>query len=100
MLIFGATRILAGSVTSFCGPIAFIGIAVPHITRLLVGRSSAGHLLPGSALVGSILLLVADMISQLPGSDKVLPVNSVTALIGIPVMIWIILKRNSLVSVN
>jgi iron complex transport system permease protein len=99
-LVFISTSILAGSVTAFCGPIAFIGIAVPHITRLLLNRSSHNFLFPGSVIVGGILLLLSDIISQLPGSDKVLPINSITALIGIPVMIWIILRRNRLISIN
>lgn len=100
IIIFISTSILAGSITAFCGPIAFIGIAVPHITRLLLNRSSHEYLLPGSVIIGAILLLIADIISQLPGSDKILPINSITALIGIPVMIWIVLRRNKLISVN
>ena len=100
LLIFLSTSILAGSVTAFCGPIAFIGIAVPHITRIVFRRSSHNILLPGSVLIGSIVLLTADIVSQLPGSERVLPINSVTALIGIPVMIWIIIRKNRLVSVS
>jgi len=100
IIVFISTSILAGSVTAFCGPIAFLGIAVPHITRLVLNKSSHGYLLPGSVLIGAIMLLIADIISQLPGSDKVLPINSITALIGIPVMIWIILRRNKLISVS
>lgn len=98
-IIFAGTSILAGSVTAFCGPISFLGIAVPHISRLVIGRSSHKYLVPGTILLGSILLLLSDIVSQLPGSERVLPINSVTALIGIPVMIWIILRRNKLVSV-
>lgn len=99
-LIFAGTSILAGSVTAFCGPISFLGIAVPHITRLIIGKSSHAYLIPGTVLIGSILLLISDIVSQLPGSDKVLPINSVTALIGIPVMIWIIVRRNKMISVG
>ncbi len=98
-LIFAGTSILAGSVTAFCGPISFLGIAVPHITRLIIGRSSHSYLIPGTVLIGSILLLISDIVSQLPGSESVLPINSVTALIGIPVMIWIIIRRNKMISV-
>ena len=93
-LIFISTSILAGSVTAFCGPLAFIGIAVPHICRLLFGTSSHNYLIPGTILSGGILLLASDIVSQMPGSGKILPVNSVTALIGIPVLIWIIIRRN------
>ncbi len=100
LIVFISTSILAGSVTAFCGPIAFLGIAVPHITRLILNKSSHGYLLPGTVLIGAILLLIADIISQLPGSDKILPINSITSLIGIPIMIWIILRRNKLISVN
>jgi iron complex transport system permease protein len=99
-IVFIGTAILAGSVTAFCGPISFLGIAVPHITRLFIGKSSHKYLIPGTVLIGSILLLISDIISQMPGSDRVLPINSVTALIGIPVMIWIILRRNKMISVG
>lgn len=97
MLIFLSTSILAGSVTAFCGPLAFVGIAVPHVCRLIFASSSHNFLLPGTMLCGAIILLMSDIVSQLPGSDSVLPVNSVTALIGIPVLIWIILRRNKLI---
>ncbi len=93
LLIFISTSILAGTVTAFCGPIGFIGIVVPHIARLLWKSSDHRILMPGVMLTGSVLLLVSDMISQLPGSERVLPVNSVTALLGIPVVIWIIVRN-------
>jgi iron complex transport system permease protein len=97
IVIFTCTSVLAGSVTAFCGPIGFIGIAVPHIARNLFRTSDHIILVPGSLLIGGIIMLLSDLISQLPGSESVLPVNSVTSLIGIPVIIWIILrnKRNS-----
>lgn len=100
LAIFLSTSILAGSVTAFCGPIAFIGIAVPHIARLVLGRSSHRFVVPGSILAGAIIMLASDIISQLPGSDRILPINSVTALIGIPVMMWIIVRKNKLISVG
>lgn len=93
VLIFVSTSILAGSITAFCGPIGFIGIVVPHIARLIWKTSDHRVLIPGVMITGSILLLVSDMISQLPGSDRVLPINSVTALLGIPVVIWIIIRN-------
>lgn len=92
-MIFACTSILAGSVTAFCGPIGFIGIAVPHIVRNLFRTSDLRVLVPGSIIAGGTLMLASDIISQLPGTGKILPVNSVTALIGIPVVLWVILKQ-------
>jgi len=92
VVIFSCTCILAGSVTAFCGPIGFIGIAVPHITRILFKTSDHKILVPGTILAGGSIMLASDIISQLPGSESVLPVNSVTSLIGIPVVIWVILR--------
>jgi len=92
-LIFTCASILAGSVTAFCGPIGFIGIAVPHLTRILFKTSDHKILIPGTILAGGGAMLLCDIISQLPGSENVLPVNSVTSLIGIPVVIWVILRN-------
>ncbi len=94
-IIFACTSILAGSVTAFCGPIGFIGIAVPHLVRNLFRTSDHAILVPGSILAGGIIMTVSDIISQLPGSERLLPINSVTSLIGIPVVIWIILRRRN-----
>jgi iron complex transport system permease protein len=93
IIIFSCTSILAGSVTAFCGPIGFIGIAVPHIARNVFGTSDHRILMPGSILVGGIAMMASDIISQLPGSESVLPINSITSLIGIPVVIWVILRN-------
>ncbi len=97
-IIFACTSIMAGSVTAFCGPIGFIGIAVPHIARNLFKTSDHAILVPGAIIIGSIAMLASDIISQLPGTGSVLPVNSITSLIGIPVVVWIILRsgKNSL----
>jgi iron complex transport system permease protein len=92
-VIFTCTSILAGSVTAFCGPIGFIGIAVPHIVRILFKTSDHKILIPGTILMGGAVMLISDIISQLPGSESVLPVNAVTSLIGIPVVIWVILRN-------
>lgn len=89
-----STGILAGSATAFCGPIAFIGIAVPHMARLIFKTGDHRVLFPASALLGAIVLLVCDGISQLPGSAQTLPINAVTSLVGAPMVIWLILKRN------
>jgi iron complex transport system permease protein len=95
LLIFACTSILAGSVTAFCGPIGFIGIAVPHIARNIFRSSDHKILVPGTILTGGIIMLISDVISQLPGTERILPVNSVTSLIGIPVVIWVILRRKN-----
>jgi iron complex transport system permease protein len=87
-----SVSLLAGSVTAFCGPIAFLGVAVPHLARSLIGTSDHRILLPIVSLLGAILALVADILTQLPGR-QVLPLNSVTALIGTPVILWVILRR-------
>lgn len=92
-VIFASTSILAGSVTAFCGPIGFIGIAVPHISRILLRTSDHRILIPGTIITGGIIMLISDILSQLPGSESVLPVNSVTSLIGIPVVIWVIFRN-------
>jgi iron complex transport system permease protein len=89
-----STGILAGSATAFCGPIAFIGIAVPHVARLILKTADHRILFPASALTGAIVLLICDSISQLPGSSQTLPINSVTSLVGAPMVIWLILNRN------
>jgi iron complex transport system permease protein len=92
-VIFICTSILAGSVTAFCGPIGFIGIAVPHIVRILFKTSDHKILIPGTILMGGAVMLASDILSQLPGSETVLPINAVTSLIGIPVVIWVILRN-------
>jgi iron complex transport system permease protein len=93
-VLFLSTSFLTGTVTAFCGPIAFIGIAVPHICRMLFKTSYPGTLLISSILVGASIMLLSDLVSQLPGSQLILPINAVTSLIGIPVVIWIILGKN------
>ena len=93
IIIFSSTSILAGSVTAFCGPIGFIGIAVPHIARLFFRTSDHTILIPATILTGGAVMLLSDIISQMPGSDNVLPVNSITSLVGIPIVIWVILRR-------
>jgi iron complex transport system permease protein len=100
ILIFLSTSLLSGSITAFCGPVAFIGIAVPHLARLVFGTSNHFILVPASILLGSALMLLADIISQIPGSGILLPINSVTAILGIPVVIWVIVYNRRFASVN
>lgn len=88
-----SSSLLAGTVTAFCGPIAFLGVAVPHLGRSLFRTLDHRVLIPASILIGALLALVADGIAQLPGSQVVLPLNAVTALIGAPVLIGLMLKR-------
>ncbi len=85
--------LLAGSVTAFCGPVAFLGVATPHLCRGLLGTSDHRLILPASALMGAVLALAADVIAQMPGRAGVLPLNAVTAFIGAPVVIWVITRR-------
>lgn len=94
IIVSGA--MLAGVVTAFCGPIAFIGIAVPHLTRAILGTSDHRVALPANILMGASLALVADFVAQMPGSQTVLPLNAVTALIGAPVVAWVILRQRNM----
>jgi iron complex transport system permease protein len=96
IIIICSTSILAGSITAFCGPIGFIGIAVPHLARSLFNTSSHRILIPACCLIGTALMLFCDIVSQLPGSQTTLPINIITALIGSPVVIWVIVSRNNL----
>ena len=91
-MIFLATSLLAGSVTAFCGPIGFVGIAVPHVARMVFRRADHRILLPAAVLVGADMMLFCDLISQLPGTDLVLPVNTITALLGIPVVVMVVVN--------
>ena len=93
ILIIISTSMLAGAVTAFCGPIAFIGLAVPHITRLVINTSDHKKLLPAVAGMGVILMLICDILSQIQGREEVLPINIVTSLVGAPVVIWIIMRK-------
>ncbi len=95
LAIILSAAVLAGAVTAFCGPIGFLGIAVPHLARNLFRSSDHRLLLPACALLGALLALVADIIAQMPGAQTVLPLNAVTALIGAPVVAWVILRRSS-----
>ena len=90
------TALLTGTTTAFCGPVAFIGVAVPHLARMVMDSSDHRVLLPATALLGAMTALTADLLAQLPGSHAVLPLNAVTALIGSPVIIWLIFHRRNL----
>ena len=96
LMIILSASILTGAVTAFCGPIAFVGLAVPHLTRLVINSHDHKTLIPAVLAGGAALLLFCDIISQLPGSAYVLPVNALTALIGAPVVIWIIVRNKKM----
>ena len=88
-LLFLSTTFLAGTVTAFCGPIGFIGLAMPHITRWLFDESDHRILLPGTIFTGASVLLLCDIVSKI----FVLPVNAITSLLGIPVVVWVVLRH-------
>lgn len=91
-LLFLSTTLLAGTVTAFCGPIGFIGLAIPHVARMLFQNSDHRILLPGTALFGASILLFCDIISKI----LILPINAITALLGIPIVIWVVLCNKNI----
>ncbi len=95
-IAFFSTTILAGALTAYCGPIAFIGIVTPHIARFIFNTSKHEILIPASILVGIIFMLFSDIVSQLPGCSNTLPINSITSLLGIPIILWIIIKNKKI----
>lgn len=95
ILIIIATSLLAGSITAFVGPIAFIGLAVPHMAKILFQTSNHFTLFWSTILLGAIILLFCDIIAQLPGSDLTLPINAITSIIGAPIVIWLLIRKRS-----
>ena len=91
-LIFLSTTLLAGTVTAFCGPIGFVGLAIPHIARMLFSNADHRILLPASALCGAVVMLTCDIISKW----LTLPINTITALLGIPIVIWVVIRNKSI----
>ena len=90
-LLFLSTTLLAGTVTAFCGPIGFIGLAMPHVTRMLFRNSDHRVLVPGTVLSGASVLLLCDLVSKM----FTLPINAITALLGIPIVVWVVLRNKS-----
>jgi iron complex transport system permease protein len=88
-----STSILAGSITAFAGPVAFVGMAVPHLIRQIIPVNDHRILLPAVILGGAILMLLCDTVAQMPGSDFTLPINAVTSLVGAPVVIWLLVRK-------
>lgn len=92
-IIIISTSLLAGSITAFAGPIAFVGLAVPHLIRQVIPVNDHRILLPAIILGGAILMLLCDTVAQLPGSDYTLPINAITSLVGAPVVIWLLVRK-------
>ncbi|HYW95591.1 MAG TPA: iron ABC transporter permease [Bacteroidales bacterium] len=93
VLVFASTSLLTGTVTAFCGPLGFVGIAVPHLARMISRTSKSNILFIYSILIGTSVMLLSDIITMLPGAGLILPVNAVTSLLGIPVVLWIVFRR-------
>lgn len=98
LLIIFATSILAGSITAFAGPIAFVGLAVPHMAKLLFQTSNHWTLFWSTLLIGSGIMLLCDVLSQLPGTEITLPINAITSIIGAPVVIWLLVRKRRMMN--
>ena len=96
-LVILATSLLAGSITAFAGPIAFVGLAVPHLIRQIIPKNNHLILMPCVLIGGAILMLFCDSISQIPGSELTLPINAITSIIGAPVVIWLLVRKKKLI---
>ncbi|MEP2060040.1 MAG: iron ABC transporter permease [Maribacter litoralis] len=92
-----ATGLLAGSITAFAGPIAFVGLAVPHVTRQLFHTTDHKIQIPAVLCCGAILMLLCDTIAQIPGSVSVLPINAITSIFGAPVVIWLLVRKRKMI---
>jgi iron complex transport system permease protein len=95
-IILLITSLLTGVITAFSGPIAFIGLAVPHLARMFFSTSNHKVLVPATALIGAIVLLICDIIAQLPTSEYTLPINAITSLFGAPIVIWLLIRKKKL----
>lgn len=93
LIIIIATSLLAGSITAFAGPIAFVGLAVPHLIRQIIPVNNHSILVPAVLLGGAALMLICDIAAQLPGQEFTLPINAITSLIGAPVVIWLLVRK-------
>lgn len=95
-MIITATGLLAGVITAFAGPIAFVGLAVPHLTRQIFDTMEHRVLIPAVFLYGAILMLLCDTVAQLPNSASVLPINAITSIVGAPVVIWLLVRKRKM----
>lgn len=96
-LILLATSLFTGVITAFAGPIAFIGLAAPHMTKLILNTSNHKFLLPAAALLGANIMLISDTIAQLPNSQYTLPINAITTMFGAPIVIWLLVRKKKMV---
>ena len=96
-IIILITAILTGIITAFSGPIAFIGLAVPHLAKMFLNTSDHKVLLPATFLIGSIVMLISDTIAQLPNSAYTLPINAITTIFGAPIVIWLLIRKKQIV---
>ena len=96
-IIIIATGLLAGGITAYAGPIAFIGLAVPHLTRQIFNTTDHKVLVPAVLVYGAILMLICDTIAQLPTSANVLPINAITSIVGAPVVIWLLVRKKKMI---
>lgn len=96
-IIIIATGLLAGGTTAFAGPIAFVGLAVPHLTRQIFNTTDHKVLTPAVLIYGAILMLLCDTIAQLPTSANILPINAITSIIGAPVVIWLLVRKRKMI---
>nr|WP_314897308.1 iron ABC transporter permease [uncultured Flavobacterium sp.] len=96
LIIIFATSILAGSITAYAGPIAFIGLAVPHIAKLIFKTSDHSVLYWSTLFLGAAIMLICDVISQMPGMEVTLPINAVTSIIGAPIVIWLLVRKRKM----
>lgn len=95
-IIFISTGILSGSITAFVGPIAFVGLAVPHIAKLLFQTSNHKTLFFSTMILGAVIMLICDTVSQLPGFDFTLPINAITSILGAPIVIWLLVRKRGI----
>ena len=93
LLTIGSAGVSVAIVTAYCGPIMFLGLAVPHLCRGIFSTSDHRILMPASLLMGAVLALFCNLIARMPGFEGVLPINSVTALIGAPVVMWVLFRK-------
>lgn len=96
LIIIFATSILAGSITAYAGPIAFIGLAVPHMAKLLFQTSNHAVLFWSTLLTGAAIMIICDILSEIPGMETTLPINAVTSIIGAPVVIWLLVRKRKM----
>ena len=97
IIIILATSVLAGSITAFAGPIAFIGLAIPHLARQLFNTSAHAILFPAILIIGAMIMLICDSIAQLPFTDYSLPINAVTSIFGAPLVIWLLVRKRKMI---